>query len=290
MKKLIIPTLIMSAFAGSNAVADPMNIHLQGKVIKSTSGIHWYANSRDQIAFTDTNVSTNPDASADYIINPTYAGESNSFNTGTEQTVAMMTTNMVAPNGNGMASMPFKPNIEVKVGDEKVNFSTSGVSTNDVTYQDDAGIKVAWSAGGSTMSETGIALDFQTNNKHQMVKSVLNNTTASWEKDIAMLKSFTLLDQAFGSKKADVLATTQNDYHSDWWNGSEAPVIGGSTLGYDMTKIGAAIWPNLAGSDLNYTVNRWFTVKQPKVTIPSAAFEDGKATYQATISITSTSV
>ncbi len=52
MKKLIIPTLIMSASAGSNAVANPMNIHFQGKVIKSSSGIHWYAKSRGKYHLT----------------------------------------------------------------------------------------------------------------------------------------------------------------------------------------------------------------------------------------------
>ncbi len=31
----------------------------------------------------------------------------------------MMTTNMVEVHNSGMTSMPFKPNIEVKVGDEK---------------------------------------------------------------------------------------------------------------------------------------------------------------------------
>ncbi|WP_305844616.1 hypothetical protein [Photobacterium leiognathi] len=144
------------------------------------------------------------------------------------------------------------------------------------------------------MSEVGIAIAFDPTNDtitHQMVKSVLNNnnTTAQWGLVTAMLKSFALQDQAFGAKTSDALASTQNTSWADWWNGSEAPVIGDDAIGYDMVKLDHPIYQHLPGNDIEYVVNRWFTVKQPQVTIPSAAFKDGNAIYQATISITSTS-
>ncbi|WP_318486359.1 hypothetical protein [Photobacterium leiognathi] len=293
MKKLIIPTLIMSAFAVSNAVADPMDIHFQGNVIKSASGVHWYSHGRDQIQFTDTNISSNPDESADYVIHPRFV-DAPAYIGGTDwQSIAMMTTNTVSPYGNDMQSMPFQPVITVKIGDEQVNFDDTGASSNDVTYQDAAGVKVTWAAGGINMNEAGIAWDplSSGNGVHQVVKSVLSNFgTPTWAQITGMLNFYTLEDKAFGSDKAKILASGANTYDSDWWNGSDVAKIGDASTGYDFVKFGTVYWSHLQGQHMAYSVQRWFTVNQPTVTIPSAAFADGKTTYQATISITSASV
>ncbi|WP_318450852.1 hypothetical protein [Photobacterium leiognathi] len=297
MKKLIIPTLIMSAFAGSNAMANPMDIQFQGNVIKNSSGgVHWYSWSRPGgIKFADTIVSSNPDQSADYVIHPKYT-DVIEYVGGTDwQNIAMMTTNTVYPHTAGIQSMPFKPVITMKVGDEPVNFDTTGSSTNAVTYQDASGVKVTWAPGDLLEEETGIAFTYKTptdtsSYTHQMLPSIIGEQEKTWDGVISLLKYSQLVDKAFGSDKTKILSSKVSTYKQDFWNDSKVPKIGGAEIGYDFVKFDNQYFNNLPGTYVGYSVQRWFSARTPTVTLPAAAFSDGKATYQATISITSASV